>query len=614
MTDNLQTLKELSVKVNELAQSYRYREALQLSDRLLEDGGPNKEHLFFRSIWLHKVGRNSDALAALNQSIELGFNEFTSKVLMAKLLLINKKFEQCVIYCDENFRNAPNIFGKLKTDALKESGDLKLALEWVMFLIQREDCQTVDIVDLFLKLAVLPINGLDLINPVAAKLSKKFSMFNAWGNELLWYPSAHKNSLLKVIDKEDIAAFAPKVINALYLLGDDEFGEVWRWHELAADALMPENKNSEVVLPTKDKVRIGFVSSDFRNHSVAYFLKPLFENIDRKEFEVFCYYVNENVDETTYFFEKHADKFWFAGTMSNDALASTIVNDKVDVLIDLNGHTGKHRLEVFGARCAPVQVSWLGYPSTTAVKNIDYRIVDCDTDPKDTKEIYSEELIRLNRLFLAFQPVENVPIELKENKNQITFGCFNALNKINEELLTLWASLLNEVEDSNLIFKSKGLESLMIRARVIKLFSDRGVDKSRIIFLDRDKKQVNHLKQYNKIDISLDTFPYGGTTTTCESLYMGVPVATIVGDSHRSRVSYSILKSMGLERFSSRKEEFVKTIKELCRNKEDLYLIKKGLRDNFLSSPISDGKGFAEAWFNKVYELHVKKQNEAKQA
>jgi len=173
LTDNLQTLKELSVKVNELAQSYRYREALQLSDRLLEDGGPNKEHLFFRSIWLHKVGRNSDALAALNQSIELGFNEFTSKVLMAKLLLINKKFEQCVIYCDENFRNAPNIFGKLKTDALKESGDLKLALEWVMFLIQREDCQTVDIVDLFLKLAVLPINGLDLKNPVAAKLSKK---------------------------------------------------------------------------------------------------------------------------------------------------------------------------------------------------------------------------------------------------------------------------------------------------------------------------------------------------------------------------------------------------------------------------------------------------------
>ena len=603
MTDNLQTLKELSIKVNDLAQSYRYREALQLSDRLLEGGGPNKEHLFYRAIWLHKVGRNSDALAALNQSVELGLNEPTSKVLMAKLLLINKKFEQCVLYCDENFRNAPNVFGKLKTDALKESGDLKHALEWVMVLIQREDCQTTDIIELFLKLAVLPINGLDFIKPVATKLSKKFSMFNAWGNEQLWYPSALKNSLLKVIESEDIAAFAPKVINALYLLGDDEFDEVWRWHKLAADSLSPIKIDGEMPWNKKEKIRVGFVSSDFRNHSVAYFLKPLFENIDREEFEIFCYHVNEHVDEITIYFETCADKFWFAGTMPNDVLASTILKDKIDVLVDLNGHTGKHRLEVFSRRCAPIQISWLGYPGTTAIRNMDYRIVDYVSDPEDTEELYSEELIRLNRLFLAFQPVENVTIEIKENKNQINFGCFNALNKINEELISLWASLLHEVDDSNLIFKSKGLESLMIRARVVKMFTDRGVDKSRIIFLDREKKQVNHLKQYNKIDISLDTFPYGGTTTTCESLYMGVPVATIVGNSHRSRVTYSILKSMGLERFSSRKEDFVKNIKELCRNKEELYLLKKGLRDNFLTSPISDVKEYADSWSAAIKNL-----------
>jgi len=524
-------------------------------------------------------------------------------VLMAKLLLINKKFEQCVLYCDENFRNAPNIFGKLKTDALKESGDLKHALEWVMFLIQREDCQTVDIADLFLKLAVLPINGLDLIKPVAAKLSKKFSMFNAWGNELLWYPSAHKNSLLKVIESKDVTAFASKVINALYLLEDDEFDEVWRWHKLAADSLRPVKINGELALNKKEKIRIGFVSSDFRNHSVAYFLKPLFENIDRKEFEIFCYHVNEHVDETTIYFETCADKFWFAGTMPNDVLASTIVKDKIDVLVDLNGHTGRNRLEIFSGRCAPIQISWLGYPGTTAIRNMDYRIVDYDTDPNDTKEIYSEELIRLNRLFLAFQPVEIVPVELKDNKNQITFGCFNALNKINEELISLWASLLTEVDDSNLIFKSKGLESLMIRARVAKMFTDRGVDKSRILFLDRDRQQVNHLKQYNKIDISLDTFPYGGTTTTCESLYMGVPVATIVGNSHRSRVTYSILKSLGLERFSSKKEDFVQTIKELCHSRDELQSVKRELRNSFLSSQISDGKGFADSWSAAVKNL-----------
>ena len=602
MSSSPQELKKLSLKVNELAESYHYREAILLSNKLLELGGHDKLHYFFRAIWLFKVGDTQSALSQIESAIKFGMNDLAAKTLHAKLLLSNKKFNDCVIYCERVMHDAPAVFGNFKGHALSELGRKSEALEFINKIIQRDDCQTVDVVDLFLTLAAQSATGLDYIIPASKFLLPKYEMFNAWGNQELWYQDALRKSLRLVLEGDNPLLAAPRVMNALYVLGDTEYDEVFRWHKLAADALS-QQKEKAINNYDHKKIRIGFVSADFRNHSVAYFLRSLYRFVDLDKFQIYSYHTNEIVDEHTYFFEERSTKFYFAGSMSDKELFEVIKQDQIDVLVDLSGYTSGHRLRVFGHRAAPVQVTWLGYPGTTAIRNMDYRIVDLNTDPLNSKEIYTEQLVRLNRLFIAYEPPIIQPVNPKIVGNEIIFGCFNTLQKFNAETIDLWAQLLNEVKNSKLIFKSKGLNSLMIQSRILKMFSVRGVDQKRIKFMPRDKDKTSHLERYNEIDLALDTYPYSGTTTTCEALYMGVPVLSIVGESHRSRVSYSILKALGLEGFASSRQEFVGNVKKICENKSALNQLKKQLRERFLNSMVCDGNAFSKAWFGAIEKI-----------
>ena len=601
-------------QVAEAADDYRYRDALKLSDELLVLGDKDKEHIYYRSIWLYKVGEINEALAAVTEAIKLGFGHISAKVLYAKLLTLNKEYEKSLYVCNEYFELAPPAFGLIKADVLGKLQGSRGALDWLSKIITRSDCQTSQLVNVFLKLAAKPIDGLDYIKPVAQELQIKFPMFNAWGNEYLWYQDALFNSMKRVLEEFGASKVVPKIINTLYISKDNDHEGLWRWHTAAANAICEQNFVEQAPYDHGEKIRIGFVSSDFRNHSVAFFLKSIYDNVDRLQYELYSYHTSEYVDGTTTYFENKSTRFWFAGTMPDEELFKKIRKDQIDVLVDLNGYTSGHRLKVFSKRAAPLQISWLGYPYTTAVSNIDYRIVDEETDPVDTDEIYIEKLVRLKRLFIAYTPLADVAIEREPVKNEIIFGCFNVLNKINVNLIKIWARLLLEIKESRLVLKSRGVDSKMVQSRLQKMFSDEGVDSKRISFLERDPSQHSHLAQYNKIDIALDTFPYGGTTTTCEALFMGVPVATIMGKSHRSRVTHAILKAVGLEEFSTKEESFVDNLKRLCAKKDELTQLKIGLREKFLNSPVCDTQEFAEAWFNAVYELHVKKQNEAKQA
>jgi len=590
-------------ELNLLVQTYRYREALEVSDCILSQCGPDKNHLFYRSIWLHKVGRNSEALSSIQKAFDLDLVDPLAKVLKAKLLLANRLLSECIEYCEQSFTDNPAVFGRIKGDALKRSGDYGGALNWTYKLLYRADSQTASNIHLFLKLAAKSVNGIESILEVARHIGHKFPMYNSWANQELWYQGAARNSLQKVLESEKSRLAAPRVMNALYLLGDEEHEELWRWHKLAADAITLQNQKKLSTYKHK-KIRIGFLSSDLRRHSVAYFLKPIYEYVDKDKYEIYSYYVNEDPDEETPYFEEKSTKFWFAGTMTDDELLNCIRADEVDILIDLNGWTAGNRLTVFSKRAAPVQVSWLGYPATTAINNIDYRIVDFDTDPIDTKEIYAEKLIRMNRLFIAYLPPLVPKVAPALNKN-IVFGCFNTLSKINEELIKTWAQLLIEIEDSELVLKTKGTDSLMVRARIKKMFELNEVDPNRIKFINSDKEQLSHLNQYNLIDIALDTFPYSGTTTTCEALIMGVPTLTMVGQSHRSRVSYAILKSIGLEELCFKPEDFIEGVVQLCADNERLNKIKSGLRERVSSSTLCDGKDFAKAWLSIINRLSI---------
>jgi len=596
-------LKYIALKANNLASEYQYREALELSDRLLELGGHDKQHYLYRAIWQHKIGKDRDALRSIESAFNYGLTELSGKVLFAKLLLANKRSIDCSRVCDDLFEKSPPVFGFLKGLALKQAGKSDEAILWLIHILKRDDCQTTQIVDLFLRLAAVPLNGLDYILPMAKSLSEKIPMFNAIGNQYLWYQDAQKKSILKVLESKNPRPAVTKTIQSLYLLSDEEHKELWRWHCLAANALCEQKKLTLEKRLGQDKLRIGFVSSDLRNHSVAYFLIALYENIDREKYEIFSYYTNEKVDTTTYVFEELSTRFYFAGTMPDDELIRTIKADGVDVLVDLNGYSSNHRLSIFSKRAAPIQVSWLGYPYTTAVSNMDFRIVDLDTDPLDTKEFYSETLVRLDRPFISYKPIADVEIKAENFDASVTFGCFNNLSKINLETLEIWSALLIQVKNSRLVIKASGLHSLMIQSRLRKFFMEKGIERSRVIILQRRADQIEHLKDYNKVDLALDTYPYGGTTTTCEALYMGVPVATIVGNSHRSRVTYSILKSVGLEKFSFPKKDFVIKVKELCAQTAELRKNKINLRKNFLSSPICDGKDFTDAWIEAIEKL-----------
>ena len=296
------------------------------------------------------------------------------------------------------------------------------------------------------------------------------------------------------------------------------------------------------------RLRIGFISPDLRAHSVSYFLLPLLRHLDRAQLEIFAYAYVASPDRMTDTLRAETDHWQNVWGSSDDQIASAIRADRIDILVDLAGHTSDHRLLVLARRPAPVQATYLGYPNTTGMATVDWRIVDRITDPPGSEASAVERLMRLERCFLAYEPFEYPDIaEPPCLKNGfVTFGSFNNVAKINSSVLGLWAAILDAVPDSRLILKHDLTHDAVVRARISNAFVSHGVDPGRIELLGRAHDRVEHLGTYARIDVALDTFPYGGTTTTCEALWMGVPVVTLAGTSHASRVGASLLDSVGL--------------------------------------------------------------------
>ncbi|RQW83142.1 MAG: tetratricopeptide repeat protein, partial [Geobacter sp.] len=299
------------------------------------------------------------------------------------------------------------------------------------------------------------------------------------------------------------------------------------------------------------ELRIGYVSPDLGNHSVAYFVTAVFLNHDRSRFKIFCYSDREKEDASSERIKSGVDVWRKTACMDDDTLFSLIRSDGIDILVDLAGHTGGNRLPLFARRPAPIQVSWLGYPNTTGLSAIDYRIVDDVSDtPGDADRYHSETLVRLPNGFLCFdaplKAPEIKPLPLLRN-GFVTFGSFNALAKITDEAVALWSRILARVPRSRILFKNKCLFDESTRNRMFDRFAVQGINSERIMMTPFTMTTEEHLASYGHLDISLDTFPYNGTTTTCESLWMGVPVVGLLGNRHASRVTASILTRVGLD-------------------------------------------------------------------
>ena len=346
------------------------------------------------------------------------------------------------------------------------------------------------------------------------------------------------------------------------------------------------------------RLRIGYVSPDFRQHSVSYFFLPLIAAHDRSKFEIFCYAEVKKPDEITKQIKKMCDGWRSTSGLSDKAVAKCIHDDHIDILVDLAGHTRKNRLPVFALKPAPIQVSWLGFPGTTGMTVMDYRLTDNIADPiGEADKYHTETLIRLPNGFLCYSPPNDAP-DVSDlptlATGNITFGSFNNLAKISKRTISAWSQILRHTPGSNLILKSKALADESTKSYYLKLFLENKIPSDRIRMFSFIPFIHDHLTLYNQIDIALDPFPYNGTTTTCEALWMGVPVITLTGNRHASRVGTSLLNLIGLsELIAENIEVYVAKACQLASDLTHLSKLRNELRKRMKDSALCNAKSFA---------------------
>ncbi len=320
-------------------------------------------------------------------------------------------------------------------------------------------------------------------------------------------------------------------------------------------------------------LRIGYVSADFREHAVSRFLKQVIAHHDPSLVKVYAYYSRSERDEITDWYQSHVGAWRDISALSDVQTAEAIRADGIDILVDLCGHTDGHRLQMFALRPAPIQATWLAYPNTTGLSQIDYLISDPMIDPVDHPTPGSETIWRLPGAFSVFdEPAASLPVnDLPALRNGfITFGSFQTLPKLNDAVLDLWSEALHAVPTAKLLIFRSALSN-RAKSELGRRFEERSIGGDRLIFEQRRPPSGNHMEMYHHIDVHLDSFPWNGHTTTCEALWMGVPTLTLRGDRHSARMSASMLSRLGLESWiAESRAEFVEKAVGIARQLDEL--------------------------------------------
>jgi predicted O-linked N-acetylglucosamine transferase (SPINDLY family) len=345
------------------------------------------------------------------------------------------------------------------------------------------------------------------------------------------------------------------------------------------------------------RLRVGYVSPDFRQHSVAFFFEPLLAAHDRQAVETYCYANVVRPDLTTRRLRALADHWRPVDGQEEAAIAEQIRQDRIDILVDLAGHSSGNLLTVFARKPAPIQATWLGYPNTTGLAAIDYRLTDAVADPPGAETFHCETLERLPSGFLCYRPPADAPDVgplPALSTNAVTFGSFNNLAKLTPRVVAVWAAILHGVPKARLLLKSGGFADAEARQHFETLFAAAGIGADRLDLAPQNQGLADHLAQYRRIDLALDPFPYNGTTTTCEALWMGVPVLTLAGRRHAGRVGASLLAGLGLNGLVAPDEAgYIEAAIRLAHDLPALAALRAGLRARVAAAPLSDASGFA---------------------
>jgi len=436
----------------------------------------------------------------------------------------------------------------------------------------------------------------------ALKYKPRLSL--AYQNKLL-----DSNYISHLIEDPMYIARIHKAIHKIYPVVIDDYRVGCPDYKVKTEIL--NSKSRTDLIKSNVKINIGFVSGDFICHPVAYFLHSILKYINYDLFNVTCYSVK--IVELKGMFPKC--NWAVVKNLSNEDFKKRIQKDNIDILFDMSAHTGDNRLDTFVLKPAPIQISYCGYPNSSGIRSMDYRITDKYCDSERSQKYYQEKFIFMDKTFLAYTPsmgIENIP-ELTEQpfvKNgYITFGSFNRYNKINSMVIGVWEKILKAIPNARFVIKTKEFLTPKLRKQFLDTFKDKSV-LERVIILPYSDTYTEHLPDYNKIDIALDTFPYSGTTTSCESLMMGVPVLTIfdnVRHYHSQNVTTSLMKNCGLDEYiTTSQEEYINKAVYFSKNLDKLHNLKADVRQSFVNSPICNYTEFVNEFEEKLYTVYKK--------
>lgn len=409
------------------------------------------------------------------------------------------------------------------------------------------------------------------------------------------FAEAHNNKLLTA---HYATLYSPAALFTEHLKFAEQFEaplkQAWRRHLNARDPKKP--------------LKVGYISADFRNHPVAYFIDPVLASHDKSQVEVFCYYNHNRHDSYTDRIKAAADHWVPCQGMPDDLLAERIRADGIDILVDLAGHTAENRLLVFARKPAPVQVTYLGYLNTTGLSAMDYRLTHIDTDPPANDAYYSETLYRLpGNLWWCYRPRPGTPEVAPPPaiaNGFVTFGSTNNFAKLSPETLAVWADILRALPESRLIIA--GVPEGAARTSISARFAAHGIDNHRLIVYGR-LSSMQFWELHHQIDIALDPFPYNGGTTTCDALWLGVPVVALTGNEFVSRMGHALLKNIGLPELATEsRQEYVNIAVKLANDLGYLKTLRAGMRARLAASPLRDEIGFTRNLETAYRDMWIK--------
>lgn len=384
-------------------------------------------------------------------------------------------------------------------------------------------------------------------------------------------------------------------LNYDYHTSDAERARAYRDFDRFVVGFRPQNAHFKNIADPDKRLKIGYISGDFRGHSVGFFTEPILSAHRHDNFEIFCYSNLLAVDHVTQRMMPFADHWRWVNDLPDDAVAEMIRMDGIDILVDLSNHTAHNRLYTLARKPAPIQMTWIGMPTTTGMSAIDYRITDARMDPEGmTETLHSEKLLRLPSSGWCYRPSETVvalpvgSLPALRNKH-LTFASFNAFGKINRKVVELWGRMLREIPDAVLYMATGGKDDDTKRNDLVRSsFEAWGFPVERLRLFGR-KEFKEYFEFHNEIDIALDPFPYNGGTVTAHALWMGVPVLTLAGRSPIQRMGASMMTSVGLPQFIAQDEDgYIEIARKFSDNPESLAAIRKRLRIDMQLSPLMD--------------------------